>query len=447
MRTPQQDCELFHSCSGSNGLSRRRVIVPPRCSATMERNRRDATVTEATVGTIGYRARRYNGHWDRLTTLRWAAAPWRPINSLESFGGRPAASLVRRIVAAPPRAATVALVGLFVIALFVILYIARTFVLPIAFAMPLALLLSPAVRALRRVGLPAPLGAALVVLGVLAALGVGFCALATPTATWVERFPESLRIIERRIANIHTPVEAVRRAAEEMEKITTGDPVDHLTPVVQVKNHDAMNTLVSGTHTVLAGMGLAVLTLYCLLAWGNLLLRKVLHLLPTLTDKRRAVEIARETEQQVSRYLFTVTLINALLGAALGCGFWLLGVPNPVLWAAMAFALNFVPYLGPLTGIITLSVIAVVTFPSFSQALLVPAFYFILHNVETNIVTPVVLVRQFTLNPLVMFFWLSLWFWLWGIPGALLAVPMLQTVKIFSENLPHLRRVAQFLGR
>lgn len=419
----------------------------PRSGTTMERNRRDAIVTGATVGTIGYRTRRHNGHWDRLTTLRWAAAPGRPISSPESSGGRTAAGPLRQLVAAPPRAATVALVGLFVIALFVILYIAQAFVLPIAFAMSLASLLSPTVRALRRVGLPAPLGAALVVLGVLAALGAGFYALATPAAMWVERFPESLRIIERRIANIRTPVEAVRRAAEEVEKITTGDPVDQHTPVVQVKRHDAMNTLVSGTHTVLAGMSLAILALYCFLAWGNLLLRKVLHILPTLPDKRRAVEIARETEQQVSRYLFTVTLINVLLGAVLGCGFWLLGVPNPVLWAVMAFALNFVPYLGPLTGIIILSVVAVVTFPSLTQALLVPAFYFLLHNVETNIVTPLMLVRQLTLNPLVMFFWLSLWFWLWGIPGALLAVPMLQTLKIVCENVPQLAPVGQLLRR
>jgi predicted PurR-regulated permease PerM len=113
----------------------------------------------------------------------------------------------------------------------------------------------------------------------------------------------------------------------------------------------------------------------------------------------------------------------------------------------MVFALNFIPYLGPLIGIIVLGVVALVTLPGLGQALLVPAVYFLLHGVETNIITPLVLVRRLTLNPLVMFLWLSLWFWLWGIPAAILAVPMLKTLKIFCDNIPQLARAGQFLGR
>jgi predicted PurR-regulated permease PerM len=114
---------------------------------------------------------------------------------------------------------------------------------------------------------------------------------------------------------------------------------------------------------------------------------------------------------------------------------------------AMAFALNFAPYVGPLTGILILSVVALVTSPSFTHALLVPALYVVLHGVEANCITPLVLARRLTLNPLVMFLWLSLWFWLWGVPGALLAVPMLQTLKIVCEDIPPLAPVGQFLGR
>jgi predicted PurR-regulated permease PerM len=168
---------------------------------------------------------------------------------------------------------------------------------------------------------------------------------------------------------------------------------------------------------------------------------------PTLTNKKRAVEIARETERQVSAYLLTITLVNALLGAVLGTTVWLLGLPNPALWGAMAFVLNFIPYLGPLIGIVVLGVVALVTFPGLGQALLVPAVYFLLHGVETNIITPLVLVRRLTLNPVVMFLWLSLWFWLWGIPAAILAVPMLKTLKIFCDNIPQLAQVGQFLSR
>ena len=423
------------------------LTAPPRCDPNMGRIRPDAKLRGPQIHTPGFRLQRCNRRGDRLTTVRATAAHEHPISSGASSVGRATAGLPRRRVFAPSHAATVALVGLFILALFATLYATRAFVLPIALAMQLALLLSPAVRALWRVGVPRPVGAALVVLAALATLGAGVYALATPTATWMVKFPESLRTVEQRIRHLRTPVEAIRQAAEEVENIATAEPADQRTPVVQVKNHDVMNTVVSGTHTVLAGMGLAILALYGLLGWGNLLFRKLVRVLPTLADKRRAVEIARETEHQVSRYLLTIMLINASLGAVLGCGFWLLGVPNSVLWAAMAFALNFVPYVGPLTGILVLSVVAVATFPSFTHALLVPALYLILHGVETNVVTPIVLVRRLTLNPLVMFFWLSLWFWLWGIPGALLAVPMLQIFKIFCENIPQLAPVGQFLGR
>jgi predicted PurR-regulated permease PerM len=239
----------------------------------------------------------------------------------------------------------------------------------------------------------------------------------------------------------------VRRAADEMRKIAAIDAADKPAPVVEVKNHDAMNTLVSGTHTLLTGLGLAALALYFFLGWGDLFLRKLIRALPTLAGKKRAVEIARETQRQISAYLLTITLINALLGAVLGGAVWLLGVPNPALWGVMAFVLNFIPFLGPLTGVVVLGVVALATLPGLGHALLVPAVYFLLHSVEANIITPLALSRRLTLHPLAMFLWLSLWFGLWGIPGALLAVPMLQTLKIFCDNLPQLARAGQFLGR
>jgi predicted PurR-regulated permease PerM len=350
------------------------------------------------------------------------------------------------LVGAWPRAATVALVGLFIIALFAVLYVARAFVIPIVLAMLLASVLTPVVRALWRLGLPGPVGAALVLLGLLAAVGTGFYLLAGPTRTWLEKLPESFRMVEYRIQDLRKPVEAVRQAADEVERIAT-DPAGKRPPVVAVKTRSVTEILLSATHSVLASVGLTVFALYVFLGWGNLSLRKLIRVLPTLTEKRRAVEIARATERQVSAYLLTITLINTLLGAALGGAVWLLGVPNPALWGAMAFVLNFIPYVGPLTGVVVLGVVALVTFPGLGQALLVPAVYLLLHGVETNIITPLVLVRRFTLNPLVMFFWLSLWFWLWGIAGALLAVPMLRTLKIFCDNIPQLARVGQFLGR
>jgi predicted PurR-regulated permease PerM len=262
----------------------------------------------------------------------------------------------------------------------------------------------------------------------------------------MEKLPESFRMVEYKIQDVRKPVEVVRQAVDEVEKIAT-DPTSRRQPVVAMQSRSVTEILLSATHTVLAGVGLMALTLYFHLGWGDLFLRKLIRALPTLTNKQRAVEIARETERQVSAYLLTITLVNALLGTALGAAVWLLGVPNPTLWGAMAFALNFIPYLGPLIGIVVLGVVALVTLPGLGYALLVPAFYFLLHSVESNIITPLVLVRRLTLNPIVMFLWLSLWFWLWGIAAAVLAVPMLKTLKIFCDNIPQLARAGRFLGR
>ena len=349
-------------------------------------------------------------------------------------------------VSASTSAATVALVGLFIIALIAVLYVARAFVVPIVLGAHLALVLSPLVRGLRRLRLSGPVGAALVLLGLLAVVGVGFYLLAGPTGTWVRKLPESFRMIEYRIRDLRKPVEAVGQAADWVERLAAADPTSTRPPAVAVQTHSVRDMLFSATHTMLAGIVLTVLAAYFFLGWGNLSLRKLIRVLPTLTDKKRAVEIARATERQASAYTLTITLINALLGAVLSSALWLLSVPNPAMWGAMAFLLNFIPFFGPLSGVIVLGVVALVTFPGLGQALLVPAVYLLLHGLETNIITPLVLSRRLTLNPLVTFLWLSLWFGLWGIAGALLAVPMLKTLKIFCDNLPPLARVGRFLG-
>jgi predicted PurR-regulated permease PerM len=243
-------------------------------------------------------------------------------------------------------------------------------------------------------------------------------------------------------------VEAVQKAAAEVERSAAPPPAPGTrpAPVVRVKSPGILESLMSGTHVLLTAAALTILTLYFYLATGDLLLRKIVRVLPSLTDKKRAVEIFRETEQQVSGYLRTITLINAVLGAVLGAVFAFLGMPNPSLWGAMVFLLNFVPYLGPVTGIVILSVVAGVTFDTLRHALLVPGAYLVAHTLETNVITPMIMGRRLWLNPLVIFLWLSLWFWLWGFVGALLAVPMLKTLKIFCDNIPPLAPVAEFLG-
>jgi len=188
--------------------------------------------------------------------------------------------------------------------------------------------------------------------------------------------------------------------------------------------------------------------LYLLLASGDLFLQKLVHVMPTLGDKKRAVEISHEIQQNISNYLLSVTLINLGLGVIVSSGLYFMGVPNAAMWGIFVAFLNFIPYFGPVAGIALLAALGLLTFEtSLWRALLPPAWYLLLHLLETNLITPVLLGRRFTLNPVVIFVSLIFWTWLWGIPGALLSLPILVSIKVVSDHVPKLSPVSEILSR
>ena len=155
----------------------------------------------------------------------------------------------------------------------------------------------------------------------------------------------------------------------------------------------------------------------------------------------------REIEDHISKYLITVTMINACLGLAGALVFWAFGMPNPMLWGALAFVLNFVPYLGAFTEILIVGLVAAATFPHLGRALLAPAAYLGLAALEANLLTPFVMGRRMTLNPVIIFGSVVFGGFLWGILGVFLAVPALVMLKIFCEHVAPLAPIAEFLGR
>jgi predicted PurR-regulated permease PerM len=187
--------------------------------------------------------------------------------------------------------------------------------------------------------------------------------------------------------------------------------------------------------------------LYFLLAAGDLFLLKLVKILPRLEDKKEAVEIAHEVERNISTFLFTITIINTCLGGLVALGCYLVGMRNPVLWGVVAALVNFIPYFGPIAGIVILTLAGFLIFDSMGQALLPAIIYYALHVVESNFITPTILGRRLTLNPVVIFISLMFWGWIWGIPGALLAVPLLMTFKILCDHFKPLTPIGEFLGR
>src|SRR6185436_20583899 len=159
------------------------------------------------------------------------------------------------------------------------------------------------------------------------------------------------------------------------------------------------------------------------------------------------VEISHEIQQNISNYLFSVSSINIGLGMVTSVGLYLMGVPNAAMWGILAAVLNFVPYFGPVAGVIVLATVGLLTFDTLGRGLLPPAWYLLLHLVEANLVTPVLLGRRFTLNPVVIFVSLIFWTWLWGVPGALLSVPILVSIKVVCDRVPAMTHVSELLSR
>lgn len=339
---------------------------------------------------------------------------------------------------------SIALTGLFILAVLYTVYFARSVLLPIVLALLLSFLFAPVVRALAKAKIPPPLGAAILLLGLIAALGYGISFLATPAAGWLEKAPYGLQQLQRRLLPLKKSVEQVAQASGEIEKLTSTNPADGA-KTVEVKQH-RVSDLISSTPEFLVGTVLMFILVYFLLAYNGVFLGKVVKMLPTLKDKKRAVSILQEVERHVSRYLLTVTLINVCLGIAVGTTVGLLGLQNPIMWGVLVAVLNFVPYLGALTGIICMTIGAVLSFPSLGYAMAFPAAYLVLATIEGNLITPWVMGRSLTLNPVLILLSIAFWGWLWGIAGVILAVPILAAFKIFCAHIEQMEPVAEFLS-
>jgi len=189
-----------------------------------------------------------------------------------------------------------------------------------------------------------------------------------------------------------------------------------------------------------------VLFLYFLLVSSDSFLRRFVEILPSFGNKRQAVEIAQQIQSDISAYLVTITAMNALVGVATGFVMWSTGAGDPVLWGTVAFMLNFAPILGPVAGMIIFLLVGLLTIDKIWQALLPCALYASIHLIEGEIVTPMLLARRFTLNPLLVILSLVFWFWMWGIPGAILSVPMLAIVKIVCDRIRPLAALGHIIG-
>ncbi|WP_303902593.1 AI-2E family transporter [Thiohalomonas denitrificans] len=337
-----------------------------------------------------------------------------------------------------------ALASVIVIGLFAALYMARTVVLPIVLALLFSFLLSPIVRFLEGFRIPTPLGAALVMVTLVALVGTALVVLAEPASQWVSRAPEVATELRLRLHGVMEVFRRISEATRLVERIASGPTA---ATAVEIQGGGLRGFLLGRTWGFVAGLVMVLFLLYFLLATGHLFLRRLVTVMPRFGDKRQAVVVVRHMEREVSRYLFTVGAINTVLGVVVGLVMYALEMPNPLLWGAMAGLLNFVPYLGPMVTLVVLTAVSVLSFETLTAALLRPAAFLALTTLEGQLLTPLILGARLMLNPVVIFISLIFWAWLWGVVGALIAVPLTMIIKILMDALPSLRAAGALLSR
>jgi predicted PurR-regulated permease PerM len=347
-----------------------------------------------------------------------------------------------------PRTRSWGVTTLTVLALMYTLYFARSFLMPIVVALLLSFLFSPLVRALARFKIRPPLGAALVIAGMLGVLAFGGYELAGPVQKWASNAPETLSTAQKKLRGLLQPLQRASRTAEQVESAagSVGGGDARQTREVVVRQPSLIARVFGTTQRFVTSMLEVLILLYFLLAAGDLFLQKLVKVLPTLRDKRKAVEIARKIEGSISTYLLTVAAINVVEGAVVALVLWALGMPSPLLWGVLVAVLEFIPYLGALAMTAILTLAAITVYDTIGQALLVPAAFLAINIIQANFISPVLMGHKLALNPVALLVGLTFWFWIWGIPGAFIAVPLLATFKIFCDHIESLAALGEFLG-
>ena len=333
------------------------------------------------------------------------------------------------------------------------LALGREFFIPIALALCFQALLTPLVRGLGRLRIPPPAGAAIVVLGALAVLVVGAWALSGPASEWVDQAPSNIATARRKLREIGRPLDRLTAAAEGTPVPVAPNappPAPAPLPPAQAAPGPAVPSLFAqllGRATTVVAGGLEVIVLvYLMLAAGNMLFRKLVKLLPAPDDLRTATDILNKTERIVANYLTITALINVGQGIAVGLAMWAIGMPDPFIWGVVTFVLEFIPYLGGVIIVGLLLIDGFSVFPGLGQVLVAPAIYLVISTLQNNVVSPYAYGNRLKLNPLAVMIFVLFWWFIWGIPGVFLAIPIAATLKVLGDQVPRMGTLAELLG-
>jgi len=333
--------------------------------------------------------------------------------------------------------------GIFILLLLTTIHAASEIVIPIVLAFVLKLVLQPIFRLLVKAHLPRALAAGVIIIALLSCIiGLGTL-LSGPAASWGEKLPQGLPQLQERLHFLSSPMEKTQKMLVQAEDLTKGAG-PKVVPVA-VQGTRLSDKLFNGTQALASGLFTTVLVLFFLLAADDTFLRRLVEVLPKFRDKRQAVDISQAIEQDISSYLLTITAMNACVGIATAIVMRIFHVDDPLLWGTLAFLLNYVPIIGPMIAVVIFLLVGLLVINDFWTAFMPAAVYLLIHLIEGSAITPMLLAKRFTLNPVLVILSLVFWYWMWGFAGAILATPMLAITKIICDRIQRLSAFGHFL--
>jgi predicted PurR-regulated permease PerM len=348
---------------------------------------------------------------------------------------------------ADPAAVTAAcLTVLAVLAAAAALFFARAYLLPIAAALVFSVILAPLCGRLEWLRLPRPVAAGLSLAVASAIAWAGVSAIAAPAARWLEDAPQTLNQARERIEQLGEPLRAVREISNEVDSITIVPADTNAPEAVVVQGPELTQSLMASLQIIAVQTVFVFVLTYFFLITREEIRLKIIAFQPSLPGRVRMARMFRDAQKRVSSYILTFSLINVVFGAAVGLAMWRLGLPEPVMWGGIAALLNFVPYLGPAVTMLLLGLAGLATFDTLLAAALPIVAYSVINFIETNMLTPLVMGRRMTLNPLAIVMAVSFWTWIWGPVGGLISLPLLIMFKVACDHTRGLAAVGALIG-
>lgn len=324
------------------------------------------------------------------------------------------------------QAAQFATIGIFLIMFGAFLDLARAVVLPIVSAAMVGTMLGPLGRLAARRRVPAWVFA-LAAVGFFLLLAQVIAAMVmAPLIDWIGRMPELA-------GTLRSKLEAIERGIAMFQSLQS--VFGHVNSGLSIDIAALLQPTVAFLTPTIGELLIFLTTLFFVLLDRADLRKAIILLFEEQDDRLRVIRIMNDLERHLSRYIGTVTVINLAIGVITTLGAWAVGLPNPVVFGALAYVCNYVPYIGPAVVVVVLFAAGLVSFPSLAHASLAPLLFVGLATIEGHLVTPNIVGRRLTLSPLAVFLSLAFWTWLWGPVGAFLSVPFLILGLVIVRHL------------